>query len=226
MFLTGFMSDMTGSKALALESWCRAEGRAFVRFDYQGHGASSGAFRDGSIGLWAEDALAVLDQVAKGPQILVGSSMGGWIMLLAALARPERVKGLAGIAAAPDFTQSLIWRDMTPEQRADMERQGFFEVPSQYGEQPYVITRHLIEDGRKRLLLGQTIAIQAPVRLIHGLDDPDVPWQTALDLQDKLASKDVEVTLVKGGGHRLSEPQDLDRLVATVARLAAQLAPS
>jgi pimeloyl-ACP methyl ester carboxylesterase len=224
MFLTGFMSDMTGSKALALESWCRAEGRAFTRFDYQGHGASSGAFRDGTIGLWAEDALAMLDQVARGPQILVGSSMGGWIMLLVALARPGRIRGLAGIAAAPDFTETLIWQKMTPEQHADMASQGFFEIPSDYGDAPYVITRQLIEDGRKRLLLDRALDINVPVRLIHGMEDPDVPWQTALALQEKLSSTDVEVTLVKGGGHRLSEPQDLQRLVATVSRLADQVA--
>ncbi len=212
MFLGGFMSDMSGGKAQALEAYAVAEGRAFLRFDYRGHGASSGRFEDATIGDWLGDALAVLDTVTEGPQILVGSSMGGWIMLLTALARPQRIAGLVGIAAAPDFTEDLIWARATPDQRAALERVGYVDNPSAYNEAPYRITRRLIEEGRDHLLLGRPIPLTCPVRLIHGLADPDVPWQTSLRLTEALQSSDVEVTLVKGAGHRLSEPEDLARL--------------
>ncbi len=225
VFLGGFMSDMTGSKALALEAFAAARGQAFIRFDYFGHGASSGRFEDGSIGRWAEDAVAVLDELTEGPQILVGSSMGGWIMLLAALARPHAVAGLVGIAAAPDFTETLMWRAFTPEIRATIERDGVYHEPSAYGEQPYPITRHLIEEGRTHLLLGQQIPIDCPVRLIHGVADPDVPYTLSLDLMQRLGSSDVEVTLIKGGGHRLSEPPDLARMTGVVDALTDRLLP-
>ena len=212
MFLGGFMSDMTGTKATALEAYARARGRAFVRFDYQGHGASSGRFEDGTIGLWAEDAIAVLDAVAEGPQILIGSSMGGWIMLLTALARPERVAGLVGIAAAPDFTEDLMWQRYPPDVRATLERDGVYQEPSEYSEEPYTITMGLIEDGRQHLLLRNPIPLACPIRLIHGQQDEAVPWRTALTIMDQVTSDDVEVTLVKAGDHRLSEPGDLARL--------------
>jgi len=225
MFLTGYMSDMTGEKALRLETLCARRGQAFIRFDYQGHGASSGEFRDGTIGLWAEDALAVLDQLTQGPQVLVGSSMGGWIMLLLARARPQRIAGLVGIAAAADFTEQLIWERYDANQRRTLMEQGFLEEPNDYDPaKPYIITRALIEDGRRHLLLRAPIPIAAPVRLIHGQKDLDVPWPTAQAIADRLVSADVEVTLVKNGNHRLSDPADLDRLERTVAALLDQVA--
>jgi pimeloyl-ACP methyl ester carboxylesterase len=223
VFLGGFMSDMSGSKALHLEAYARRAGRAFLRFDYRGHGASSGAFAEGTIGAWAGDAVAALDALTEGPQILVGSSMGGWIMLLAALARPERVAGLIGIAAAPDFTEDLIWGRATPEQRAEIERRGYIDQPSDYSEAPYRITRHLVEEGRDHLLLGEAIPLHCPVRLIHGLEDRDVPWQTSLRLAEALAGSDVEVALVKGAAHRLSEPADLARLERTIEALTDRI---
>lgn len=222
--MTGFMSDMTGSKALALEELCRARGQAYLRFDYRGQGASSGAFKDGCIGDWADDALDVLDRLTQGPQVLVGSSMGGWIMLLTALARPLRVAGLVGIAPAPDFTENLIWRELTERQRCLMAEQGFVEIPSDYGDQPYVITQRLIEDGRQHLLLDKgQLPLAMPLRIIQGMEDKDVPWQTALNIQKAVESRDVEVTFVKAGGHRLSEPEDLARLTRTVAALLDQV---
>jgi pimeloyl-ACP methyl ester carboxylesterase len=225
VFLGGFMSDMTGGKALALETFAQARGQAFVRFDYFGHGASSGRFEDGSIGRWAEDAIAVIDELTEGPQILVGSSMGGWIMLLAALARPQVVAGLVGIAAAPDFTELLMWRAFTPEIRATIEHEGVYYEPSDYGDQPYPITRHLIEEGRTHLVMGKQIPIDCPVRLIHGVADPDVPFKLSLELMQRLRAADVEVFLVKGGGHRLSEPHDLARLTGVVEALTDRLLP-
>jgi len=220
VFLTGFKSDMEGGKALALETHCRARGQAFTRFDYRGHGESSHAFEDGTIGKWAADAVAIIDRVTEGPQILVGSSMGGWIMLLAALARPERVAGLVGIAAAPDFTEDLIWQAFDADQRAAMERDGYVEVQNCYDDEPYRIARPLIEDGRQHLLLRSAIGLDVPVRLIQGMLDEDVPWRTALAIQEKIVSDDVDVVLVKDGGHRLSEPQDLDRLCRIVDQLS------
>ena len=216
VFLGGFRSDMTGTKAMALEAACEVAGRAFTRFDYFGHGASSGAFTDGTIGRWREDAIAVLDELTEGPQVLVGSSMGGWIMLLAALARPGRVHALVGIAAAPDFTEDLMWAGLDERARAALQEDGIYYEPSEYGEEPYPITMRLIEEGREHLLLRAPIALQCPVRLIHGLEDPDVPWDQSLRLARALESPDVTVTLVKGAGHRLSEPPDIARLITAV----------
>ncbi|GAB4354034.1 MAG: alpha/beta hydrolase [Kiloniellaceae bacterium] len=224
MFLGGFMSDMSGSKAQALEVYARRRGRAFLRFDYRGHGQSSGRFEDGTIGDWVSDALAALDALTEGPQILIGSSMGGWIMLLAALARPGRVAGLVGIAPAPDFTEDLIWGRATAAQRRTLETVGHLDRPSEYSTTPYRITRHLIEEGRRHLLLGKPVPLTCPVRLIHGLKDADVPWQTSLRLAEALEGADVEVTLVKNAAHRLSEPEDLARLERTLETLIAQLA--
>ena len=226
VFLGGFMSDMTGSKALALEDYARARGQAFLRFDYQGHGESSGAFEEGTIGLWAEDAVAALDALTEGPQVLIGSSMGGWIMLLTALARPERIAGLLGIAAAPDFTEDLMWQVFDEATREALQRDGLIRQESDYDEQPYTITRALIEDGRSHLLLRAPIPLSCPVRLIHGMLDPDVPWQTALRIAEALVSRDVEATLVKDGGHRLSEPEDLARLTGTLEALLQRLEES
>jgi pimeloyl-ACP methyl ester carboxylesterase len=218
LFCGGYTSDMTGTKALALERWCRAEGRAYVRFDYGGHGQSDGRFEDGTIGRWAEDALAIVDRVTAGPLIVVGSSMGGWIMLLVALARPERVRALLGIAAAPDFTEDLLLPDATAEQRRDLDRQGFWMQPSAYGA-PYPVTARLIEDGRTHLLLRAPIAIDCPVHLLHGQRDSDVPWQAALRLAERLRSEDVTVELVKAGDHRHSTEADIARLTAAIQRL-------
>ncbi len=224
MFLGGFMSDMTGTKAKALETHARRRGQAFVRFDYMGHGRSSGKFEDGTIGGWAEDAVAILDQATEGPQILVGSSMGGWIMLLAALARPQRVAGMVGIAAAPDFTEDLMWATFPAEIRDRLQREGTYRQPSDYAEEPYAITLTLIEEARRHLLLRTPIPITCPVHLLHGRRDPDVPWQTALKLSEQLQSSEVEVTLVKDGDHRLSEPRDLECLFAAVDRMSARVA--
>ena len=208
VFLPGFRSDMTGSKAVAAEGWCRAAGTGCLRLDYSGHGASDGAFTDGTIGEWTRDALACIDRLTDGPLLLIGSSMGGWIALLAALARPGRVTGLVGIAAAPDFTESLMWEAMMPPERERLQREGVLLTPSQYGE-PTPVTLRLIEEGRRHLLLHQPIPLRCPVRLLQGQRDPDVPWETALRLAERLESPDVQVTLVKDGDHRLSREQDL-----------------
>jgi pimeloyl-ACP methyl ester carboxylesterase len=221
VFLGGFMSDMTGTKALALEAFARRSGRDFLRFDYRGHGRSSGRFEEFTIGDWRDDALAALDELTEGPQILVGSSMGGWIMLLAALARPQRIAGLVGIATAADFTEDLIWARATPEQREILRRDGYIDRPSDYSEDPYRITLRLIEEGRDHLLLAKPVPITCPVRLIHGMKDFDVPWQTSLKLAEALVGDDVEVILVKEAAHRLSEAEDLARLERTIEALSA-----
>ncbi len=226
VFCPGFASDMSGTKALALEAACAAEGRAYVRFDYFGHGLSSGTFAEGTIGRWTDDVVAILDQVAEGPQVLVGSSMGGWIMLLAALARPERVAGLVGVAPAADFTEDLMWARYDKEVRDILESQGIYHEPSEYSDQPYTITYRLIEEGRKHLLLRGSIAIHRPVRILHGMEDEDVPWQHSLKLLGALVSDDATLTLVKGGDHRLSATADLARLAQAVETLCRELSPS
>ena len=218
LFCGGFASDMTGTKALRLDAHCRGRGQAFTRFDYRGHGASSGRFVDGTIGDWAADALAVLDRVVQGPALVVGSSMGGWIMLLLALARPERVKGLIGIAAAPDFTERLLRPGLTPEAVATLERDGVLLRPSDYGA-PLPITARLLEEGRDHLVLEQPIPIGCPVHLLHGQADPDVPFALALELADRLESRAVTLELVKDGDHRLSREADLRRLTGALDRL-------
>ncbi|MFL1461036.1 alpha/beta hydrolase [Roseococcus sp. DSY-14] len=218
VFLGGFHSDMTGSKAEYLATWCAARGTPFLRMDYSGHGASGGRFEDGTIGRWTADAEAALLALTDGPQMIVGSSMGGWIALLLALRHPARVRALVGIAPAPDFTEDLMWAQFPPAVREAILRDGAWRRPSDYGE-PYPITRALIEDGRAHLLLGGRIGIQAPVRILQGDADPDVPWQHALRLAAALDSADVRVTLVKGGDHRLSTPRDLSLLGDTLAAL-------
>jgi pimeloyl-ACP methyl ester carboxylesterase len=220
MFLCGFRSDMTGAKASLLDSHCAARGLEFLRFDYSGHGRSSGDFTDGTIGRWAEEAVAVMDHAGAGPLILVGSSMGGWIMLLAALARPRRVAGLIGIAPAPDFTERLIWDALPEAERAKMMTRGQLEVPSQYADTPTILMRNLIEEGRRHLLLSAPIGLRCPVRLLHGMADPDVPHELSLELAGRLVSDDVRVTLIKDGDHRLSRPQDLALLTQAVDELA------
>lgn len=216
VFLGGFKSDMTGTKARFLESWARERGRAFLRFDYSGHGQSGGDFLDGCIGDWAEDARAAIDSLTEGPQVLVGSSMGGWMALLVARTMPQRVAALTGIAAAPDFTEDGMWADFTPDQRAALLAQGQIELPSEYAEEPYIITRKLIEDGRNHLVLRAPLALPFPVRLLQGSADTDVPPAVALRLFDHAESPDMRLTLVKGADHRFSEPDTLSLLAATL----------
>jgi pimeloyl-ACP methyl ester carboxylesterase len=192
-----------------------------LRLDYSGHGASAGAFADGTIGHWLADALAVIDAVSQGPLLLVGSSMGGWIGLHVALARPDRIVGFVGIAAAPDFTETLMWDSMLPAERACLSEHGFIDVPSEYGA-PLRITRALILDGRRHLLLGGPIGLRIPIRLLQGQRDHDVPWETALRLAERIESDDVQVTLIKDGDHRLSRPEDLALLARTVAALLGE----
>jgi pimeloyl-ACP methyl ester carboxylesterase len=226
VFLSGFASDMTGTKGAALEAWAARRGQALLRFDYSGHGRSSGAFRDGTIGRWTDDALGALDRLTRGPQILVGSSMGGWIMLLIALARPERIAGLVGIAAAPDFTEDLMWAQMQELTRARLMTDGVILQPSQYQDAPMEITRALIEDGRRHLLLRGPIDVRCPVRLLHGMVDPDVPWTTSARVAERLTSADVTVTLIKDGDHRLSRDQDLQRIFAAIEDLSPETTTS
>lgn len=219
VFLPGFKSDMAGSKAIHLRDWAMANGRAMLRLDYAGHGASGGLFEEGTIGGWAADARAVIAACVEGPVLLVGSSMGGWIALLLARVMPERVAALVGIAAAPDFTQTLLWDGLSEPERATLLADGYVERPSIYGEQPYRFTRALIDDGRAHSLLGAPISVQCPVRLLQGQRDCDVPWQTALRIVERVASMDVELVLIKDGDHRLSRPQDLALLSRTVAAI-------
>ncbi len=221
VFLHGLMSDMTGGKALHVEAFCRAQGRAFVRFDSFGHGRSSGVFTDGTVGRWADDAVSVLDRLTEGPQVLVGSSLGAWIMLLAALRRPHRVAGLIGIAAAPDFTEDLMPNLLTPEQKAALERDGKVDLPSDYGDPPYTFTRRLLDEGRDHLVLRRPIALDVPARFIHGLKDKDVPWETSLRAVEAMQSDDAALILVKDGDHRLSEPRNLERLSRVLEALLA-----
>lgn len=221
VFCGGFMSDMTGTKATALEAFCRERGQAFVRFDYRGHGESSGAFEDGTIGLWTGDALAVIDRLTEGPVVVAGSSMGGWIALLAALARRGRVRGLIGVAAAPDFTRRMMEEEFDDAQRVALARDGRVAIASPYDPRPYVVTRRLIEDGDSRCLLDAPIPLSCPVRLLHGMRDESVPWRISLRIAERLEGADVAVTLVKDGDHRLSESADIRRLLAAAAELSA-----
>ncbi len=218
VFLGGFNSDMTGTKAEFLAGWCEARGTPVLRFDYSGHGSSGGRFADGTIGRWAEDAACVIGALAEGPQVLVGSSMGGWIALLLAARRRVPVRAILGIAPAPDFTEDLMWAEFTPDQRARIERDGAWLRPSDYGD-PYPITHALIEDGRRHLLLRGPLALVAPVRILQGMADPDVPWRHALRIAEALTGGDVRVDLIKDGDHRLSRPQDLALLGETLAPL-------
>lgn len=208
IFLSGLKSDMEGTKAVHLEAWCRAQGRAFLRFDYSGHGVSSGSFTDGCIGDWHEDTLAVFDTLTEGPQIVVGSSMGGWQALLLARARSERIAGLVGIAAAPDFTIDGYEPSFTDAQKAEMEREGAVRIPSDYGDD-YVITKRLIEDGRDRLVLRTPLDLPFPVRLLQGTEDTAVSTDRAVRLLDHATSPDMRLTLVKGADHRFSDAECL-----------------
>lgn len=216
VFLGGFKSDMTGTKAMFLQDWADRNGRAFLRFDYSGHGESSGDFEAGAIGDWAEDARAAITALTEGPQLLVGSSMGGWIALLLARAMPERVAGLVTIAAAPDFTEDGYWADFSDAQRETVMRDGRIELPSDYDDQPYVITRRLIEDGRRHLVLRGPLPLPFPVRMLQGTADQDVPMGWALRLLEHAEGEDVRLTLVKGADHRFSTPDCLELMIAAI----------
>lgn len=223
VFLGGFKSDMEGTKALFLEGWARRSGRAFLRFDYSGHGRSSGAFEEGAIGDWAQDAVAAIEALTDGPQILVGSSMGGWIALLVARAMPKKVAGLVGIAAAPDFTEDGMWAEFDPLQRSVLMEMGRLELPSEYSEEPYVITRRLIEDGRRHLVLRSPLRLDMPARFLQGSEDEDVPVEVALRLFDHAQGEDIRLTLVKGADHRFSTPDCLDLIATTVEEVIARV---
>lgn len=216
VFLGGFRSDMTGTKAQFLEAWAREQGRAFLRFDYSGHGQSSGAFEDGAIGDWAADAMAAVARLTAGPQILVGSSMGGWIALLLAREMPLHVAGLVTIAAAPDFTEDSMWQGFDADQRAVLEEVGRIALPSEYGE-PLVITKRLIADGRNHLVLRAPLDLPCPVRMLQGTADAEVDMSVALRLLDHVTGPDIRLTLVKGADHRFSDPACLDMIAAAIA---------
>jgi pimeloyl-ACP methyl ester carboxylesterase len=223
-WLGGFKSDMGGTKIVALDNWAAAQGRACTRFDYSGHGESGGEFTAGTIGRWLEESLAVFDAFAHEPQVVIGSSMGGWLALLllrelkrrAAQASSAPVVGLALIAPAVDFTEELMWKQFSPEIKRQIEQAGAWQRLSQYSEEPYPITKALIEDGRNHLLLGGLIETGCPVRILQGVKDEDVPWQHAVELTSRLARDDVVLTLVKDGDHRLSRPEDIERLIAAI----------
>lgn len=224
-WLGGFNSDMRGTKALALDAFAAERGRACIRFDYSGHGESGGAFIDGTIGRWLEEAVAVFEQFARGPQVVIGSSMGGWMALLLAreIAKRQMAADLAGlvlIAPAPDFTEQLMWNGFSDEIREEIRTKGVWMRPSEYGDgTPYPITRALIEEGRNHLLLGSAIEVGCPVRILQGAQDPDVPWQHAFALAHRLPAEDVVLTMIQDGDHRLSRPQDIARIIAAVAEM-------
>lgn len=224
-WLGGFNSDMRGTKALALDAWAVEHGRALVRFDYSGHGESGGKFADGTIGRWLEESIAVFEQFCHGPQVVIGSSMGGWMALLLARELGKRAKsaslaGLVLIAPAPDFTEELMWKSFSPKIRKEIEEKGVWLRPSRYGDEtPYPITRALIEEGRNHLLLGSAIDVGCPVRILQGAQDPDVPWQHAFKLAQRLPAEDVVLTMIQDGDHRLSRPQDIARILAAVAEI-------
>jgi pimeloyl-ACP methyl ester carboxylesterase len=219
VWLSGFKSDMSGTKVTELEAWAAEAGHGFLAFDYSGHGQSEGAFEDGTISAWRADALAAIDAHSTGPIVLVGSSMGGWMALLAAIARPARVAGLVLIAPAPDFTEKLMWPEFSAEAQAEIMNQGFTLRPSDYDE-PYTITRALIEDGRTWQILDAPIELDIPVRILQGMQDADVPWKHAERLVETITSEDIVFTLIKDGDHRLSRAQDIARLKATCADIS------
>jgi pimeloyl-ACP methyl ester carboxylesterase len=220
VFLSGYRSDMEGTKAVHLEAWARAQGRAFLRLDYAGHGVSGGVFEEGCIGDWAADAEAVIRAVTDGPVLLVGSSMGGWISCI--LSQRLDVAGFVGIAAAPDFTEDGFWPGLTPEQQAEVMREGQVELPSDY-EDPYIITRKLIEDGRENLVLRKPLPMPWPVRLLQGTEDEAVSRDTALRLLDHIDGADVRLTLVRHADHRFSEPANLAHIEAAISEIPTNL---
>jgi alpha-beta hydrolase superfamily lysophospholipase len=220
VWLGGFLSEMTATKATALDRWAAEAGRAMLRFDYSGHGASGGRFEDGTIGQWLEDSVAAIERFAGESPVLVGSSMGGWMALLAARAMTRPPAGLVLIAPAVDFTEDLMWELFSEEVRAAILSEGVWRKPSEYSPEPTPITRRLIEEGRSHLMLGGPIRARCPVHILQGMEDPDVPWSHALKLVERLAEDDVVVTLIKDGDHRLSRPEDLQRIVEAVDGIA------
>lgn len=224
VFLGGFRSDKEGTKALALEDWAKAAGQSFLRFDYSGHGSSSGDFLDGSIGDWFEDARAAILALTEGSQILVGSSMGGWIALLLARDHPEKVAGLVTVAAAPDFTEDGMWAEFTPDQRRQLMEEGQVALPSDYSDEPYIVTRRLIEEARGRLVLRSPLSLPFPVRMLQGTADDDVPIPVALKLLDHAEGGDIRLTLVKGADHRFSTPDCLKLIILSVQKIVARCA--
>lgn len=222
IFLGGFVSDMQGTKAVHLEDWAKSTGRTFLRFDYSGHGESSEDFANGSIGDWARDAQDVVEHLTTGPQVLVGSSMGGWISLLLAQRIPDRIGGLVGIAAAPDFTEDSMWGEFSEDQRQHILADGHISIPSDYGA-PYIITRKLIEDGRDNLVLRQPMPLNFPVRFLQGTADVDVLPEVALRLLDHATGDDISLRLVKGADHRFSTPDCLDMITAATEEILARI---
>ena len=222
VFLGGFASDMSGTKAVFLEDWAKSTGRAFLRFDYSGHGESSEEFKDGSIGEWAEDALTVITQIKEQKLILVGSSMGGWISLLLSKRIPDRIAGFVGIAAAPDFTEDSMWTWMTDAQKEELETRGYVEIASDYSDEPYAITKKLIEDGRQQLVLREPLELPFPVRLLHGTADEDVAMSVPLKILDHATGPDIQLNLVQGVDHRFSAPRELDLILAAVNDVTAK----
>lgn len=220
LWLGGFRSEMSGTKAQALATWAEESGRDFLRFDYFGHGVSDGAFEEGTITRWRQDALSVIDELTEGPLVLVGSSMGGWLACLAALARLDRVAGLLLVAPAADFTERLLKPELGRQVPAEIRTHGVWRRPSEYDPEGYPITRNLLEDGARWSILPGPIPIEAPVRILQGGADPDVPWRHALDLAMALRSEDLMFSLIRDGDHRLSRPQDLARLLAFAEELA------
>jgi len=218
IFLSGYMSDMEGNKALALENLCKELGHSYIRFDYRGHGISDGTLVDGSISNWTQDTLNILDNIAKGQQILVGSSMGGWIMMLVSLKRKERISGLIGIASAPDFTEDLLPLQLGKDKIEEIYSQGECKIVRDDGSEN-IITKMLLEDGKTNLVLRDKITIDCPVELLHGINDEVVPWETSLGILDKISSNNVNITLIKNGDHRLSSPSDIQQLKQTVKKM-------
>ncbi len=226
IFFGGFRSDMTGTKATSLDAWARRVGQSYLRFDYSGHGQSGGAFTDGTIGLWLDDALAVIEAATRGKLVLIGSSMGGWLSLLAAKRLGARVAGWIGIAAAPDFTERLLLAKLSPEDRAELERDGRLVRPSQYSPELTILTRKLIEEGRNHLVLTTPLRLDCPVHLLHGMKDPDVPWELSQRLLNHIEAPDIAFTLTRDGDHRLSSPPDIDRLLAVVEAMCRRASTS
>lgn len=224
LFLSGLKSDMEGTKAVALEAWARAQGRAFVRFDYSGHGVSSGRFAEGAIGDWHQDALEIVDKIIDGPILAVGSSMGGWQSLLLARARPDRVRGLVTIAAAPDFTEDGYWASFDDDQKARIEREGFLSIPSDYDDD-YIITKRLIEDGRDHFVLRSPLPLNMPVRFLQGTEDTAVPTSQAVKLLEHVTGDDIRLTLVKGADHRFSDDECLRTIRKMVKVVLTRMAP-
>jgi pimeloyl-ACP methyl ester carboxylesterase len=217
IFLGGFNSDMNGTKAQNFAQYALEQDYDFIRFDYFGHGISSGKFEEGTIGQWLEDSLRVIDQLTDKPQILIGSSMGGWLMLLAALARPNKIAGLIGLATATDFTEDLIWEKFTTKQKEEILREKQIHFANEFCSDPYLITLNLIEEARNHLMLDKPININIPVHLFHGMNDQDVPYQTSLKIAERLTGKDVDIHLIKNAGHRLSEANELAKIHQTIS---------